>query len=61
MMITPTMAAAFGALIAVLTVVWAASIKPRDVSIVDLWWGLGFVIAAWFYCVHLDAFEPTVR
>lgn len=27
--------------------VWLASIKLRDVSIVDVFWGLGFVVIAW--------------
>jgi steroid 5-alpha reductase family enzyme len=46
------------ALITTFTLVWVASITLRDVSIVDIWWGVGFVITAWLYCVQLNAFEP---
>ena len=27
--------------------VWLISLRPRDVSIVDIFWGLGFVAIAW--------------
>lgn len=31
------------------TLVWLLSLVKRDVSIVDIFWGLGFVILSWFY------------
>ena len=31
------------------TLVWLLSLVKRDVSIVDIFWGLGFVTLAWFY------------
>lgn len=39
-----------GFVIAVLmTLLWLLSLKLRDASIVDIFWGTGFVIAAWIY------------
>lgn len=34
--------------------VWLGSVKLRDVSIVDLFWGLGFVVIAWLSFVLTD-------
>jgi steroid 5-alpha reductase family enzyme len=33
----------------VMALVWLASVRLRDVSIVDVFWGLGFVLLAWEY------------
>jgi len=41
-------AALFGA-------VWAASVVRRDASLVDRFWGLGFVVLAWWYVVSAGA------
>ena len=30
-----------------LTLVWLTSLKIKDVGIVDIYWGIGFVIMAW--------------
>jgi steroid 5-alpha reductase family enzyme len=35
------------------------SLRLRDASIVDVFWGLGFALLAWFYCLLSP--EPTVR
>jgi steroid 5-alpha reductase family enzyme len=35
--------------IGLMTLVWAASLLKRDASIIDVFWGLGFVGLAWFY------------
>ena len=40
---------ALGAILALMTLVWLLSIARRDASIVDVFWGLGFVLAAWIY------------
>jgi steroid 5-alpha reductase family enzyme len=32
---------------AAFTLLWALSLRLRDASIVDVWWGPGFVVAAW--------------
>ena len=34
---------------AAVTLVWLLSVRKRDASIVDVFWGLGFVLAAWVY------------
>ena len=36
-------------ILAAVTVVWLLSLMKRDVSIVDIFWGLGFVILSWLY------------
>jgi steroid 5-alpha reductase family enzyme len=41
-----------------MTLLWVVSIILRNVSIVDLFWGLGFVITAGFYFIKTDGFEP---
>jgi steroid 5-alpha reductase family enzyme len=40
---------ALGAILAAMTLVWLLSLARRDASIVDVFWGLGFVIVAWIY------------
>ena len=42
----------------VLFLVWMASVRRRDASIVDVWWGPSFALLAWLYCVLLEAFRP---
>ena len=42
-----------------MTVLWAISIAIRDASIVDIWWGPGFVLIA--AVAYLTAFEPGLR
>jgi steroid 5-alpha reductase family enzyme len=37
------------AVLAMMTVVWVASLVKRDASIVDVFWGLGFAVAGWIY------------
>lgn len=37
------------AIMAMMTVLWIASIPLKNVSIVDIFWGLGFVLSGWFY------------
>lgn len=41
--------AAAAAIFVAVTLVWLLSIRLRDVSIVDIFWGLGFVICVWIY------------
>ena len=35
------------AVLALMLCVWAFSVKVKDASIVDIVWGLGFVLIAW--------------
>ena len=37
---------------AAMTLVWLASLARRDASIVDIFWGLGFVLLGWLYFWH---------
>ncbi len=57
---TGTMAAlvGLGAILATLTLVWLLSLRLRDASIVDICWGLGFVLVAWLYCLLSPALTP---
>jgi len=41
-----------------MTLLWVVSIILKNVSIVDLFWGLGFVLTAGFYFIKSDGFEP---
>lgn len=41
-----------------MTSLWVVSVFIKNVSIVDLFWGLGFVITGWFYYFHTEGFEP---
>jgi len=36
---------AFAAFMVMMTILWLTSIKIKNVSIVDLFWGVGFVVA----------------
>jgi steroid 5-alpha reductase family enzyme len=38
--------------------IWAWSVKKEDVSIIDPFWGLGFVVLAWFWAVSLGEAGP---
>lgn len=39
----------FGVIMACLTALWIVSLILKDASIIDIFWGVGFVIVAWFY------------
>ena len=40
-----------------MTLLWVASVIAKNVSIVDLFWGLGFVLTAGFYFIKTGGFE----
>ena len=44
------------------TLVWLVSLIKRDASIIDIFWGLGFVTLAWFYRsrVPIESFRQTL-
>lgn len=48
---------AFAAILSMMTILWLISIKIRNVSIVDLFWGFGFVVAASVYFIFTKGFE----
>ena len=37
-----------------MTILWIVSIKIKNVSIVDLFWGFGFVVTTVFYFINTD-------
>ena len=39
------------AILTVLTFVWMLSLRLLDASVADIFWGLGFVMLAWLYCL----------
>lgn len=45
--------AGIGLLVAVLTGLWLLSLAIKDASIIDIFWGAGFVIIAWFYATQV--------
>jgi len=42
-------AMALAAVVVMMTVVWVFSVGKRDASIIDIFWGLGFILVAWIY------------
>lgn len=46
--------AALGIAMGLMTLVWIVSLFKRDVSIIDIFWGFGFVVLAWFYLLATD-------
>ncbi len=48
---------AFAAIMSMMTILWLISIKIRNVSIVDLFWGFGFVVAGAVYFIFTEGFE----
>jgi steroid 5-alpha reductase family enzyme len=48
---------AFAAIMSMMTLLWLISVKIRNVSIVDLFWGFGFVVAGWVYFMNTEGLE----
>ncbi|MDO9254400.1 MAG: DUF1295 domain-containing protein [Bacteroidales bacterium] len=48
---------AFAAIMLMMTILWLISIKIRNVSIVDLFWGFGFVVAGAVYFIFSEGME----
>jgi steroid 5-alpha reductase family enzyme len=44
-------ATALAVILGMMTLAWLASLLRKDASIVDVFWGLGFVVAAWVYAL----------
>ena len=47
-----------GAVMACMLLLWAASVRLRDVSIVDIFWGPGFALVALVTLVNADGYAP---
>src|SRR6478735_11824533 len=50
--------AGLGTILTVATLVWLLSVKLRDASIADVYWGMGFVVLAWLYCLLSPTLTP---
>ena len=46
----------FAALVALFTLLWAVSLVIKNASIVDIWWGLGFIVMAAVYAVTTSGY-----
>ena len=53
-MLLETLMYAVMAVLVYMTAIWMLSVVLRNASIVDVFWGLGFVILAWIYFVLTD-------
>ena len=42
----------------IVTLLWGWSVRITNASIVDIFWGIGFVVVNTFYVFHLDKIEP---
>jgi steroid 5-alpha reductase family enzyme len=49
---------AFVVIMILMTVLWVVSVIIKNVSIVDLFWGFGFILTAAFYFLKTEGFEP---
>lgn len=47
-----TYLAAFGVVMSMMTLLWLVSVRLSNASIVDPFWGLGFVLCAWTYALR---------
>lgn len=56
----PVRAAAGGLVVTLggMTLLWAVSVRRRDASIVDGWWGMGFALLSLFYAAATDGYGP---
>jgi steroid 5-alpha reductase family enzyme len=43
------------AILTLMTLVWGVSVVKHDASIIDVFWGLGFVVAGWIYLYGSEA------
>ena len=47
---TSAMTVAACAVLGAVSLIWVVSVKMRDASIADIWWGPGFAVIAWTAC-----------
>ncbi|MGB1288010.1 MAG: DUF1295 domain-containing protein, partial [Aggregatilineales bacterium] len=50
--------AGLAVIFACMTLLWIISLAIKDASIVDIFWGSGFVIVGWAYFLLTDGYEP---
>ena len=46
----------FSAVVAMMILVWGISLKMKNAGIIDIFWGLGFVVIAWISFFETDGF-----
>jgi steroid 5-alpha reductase family enzyme len=51
-----TFGLALAVTLSMMTLVWVLGLIKRDAGIIDIFWGLGFVVVAWFYFFATEAF-----
>jgi len=44
-----------------LTLLWLISLVIKDASIIDIYWGIGFVLVAWFYAWQITGGDLGIR
>ncbi|UCC84703.1 MAG: DUF1295 domain-containing protein [Gemmatimonadota bacterium] len=49
---------ALAAAVATMSVVWVLSLVKRDAGIIDVFWGLGFVLVTWLYFLMTEGATP---
>jgi len=45
-------------IMSMMTILWIVSVAIKNVSIVDIFWGFGFVLTSIFYFIKTDGYEP---
>ena len=50
--------AGLGAALVLVTLVWLVSLRTRDASLIDRWWGPGFALLAWGYLLAMRPSGP---
>ena len=45
-----------GVILVAVTLLWLLSLHLKDASIVDIFWGMGFVLSGWYYFVLADGY-----
>ncbi|NIN74680.1 MAG: DUF1295 domain-containing protein, partial [Xanthomonadales bacterium] len=54
----PMWLSGLAAALALVLLVWLASLVRRDASIIDIFWGPGFALLAWVYAAWGDGWQP---
>lgn len=57
----PVFRQGIGVLMGFLSLLWLLSLRIKDASIIDIFWGFGFVLVAWFYTWQMGLEETSLR
>ncbi len=47
-------------ILTLMTILWLVSVRLKNVSIIDMFWGFGFVLSAFFYAYSSDGLTPRI-